>query len=100
MRYVMITIDDIKEIKKLGNKITYNQQGVIKKQVETFAFIGELMEFFKTMDMDNMDFLDNSTQEQLQQLQQYCKFIIPTVDREIRHQQSLLTRAFNEVEGL
>lgn len=100
MRYVMITIDDIKQIKELGNKITYNQQGVIKKQVETFAFIGELMEFFKAMDINNMDFIDSSTQEQLQQLQQYCKFIIPTVDREIRHQQSLLTRTFNEVEGL
>lgn len=100
MRYVMITINDIQQIKELGNKITYNQQGVIKKQVETFAFIGELMEFFKAMDINNMDFLDQSTQEQLEQLQQYCKFIIPTVDREIRHQQSLLTRTFNEVEGL
>jgi hypothetical protein len=96
----MITINDIKEIKELGKRITYNQQGVIKKQVETFTFIGELMEFFKTIDTHNMDFLDQSTQEQLEQLQQYCRFIIPTVDREIRHQQSLLTRKFNEVEGL
>ena len=100
MRHAMITINDMQEVKRLANRMTYNQQGEIKKQVETFTFLGELIEFFKTINIDNMDCIDQSTHDGLHQLQQYCKFLIPAIDREVRHQQSRLTRTFNEVEGL